>query len=241
MPNQTGPGDGPPSPDPPVPPPSDLKPPGRKLTPHDSIFRRIFGMTGNAASQLRSVLPPDVATRLDLSRLVPAPGSFVDEALKWKHADLLFTVSTMDGQDAFVYVLMEHQSTDDPLMAFRVLRYVTRIWDRYLEEHPRARRLPAVIPFVVHNGRGRWTSPVQLPDLIDLGPADKKAMETYLPRFEFLLDDLADIDLWQLRDRELTPLARITLVLLKTAPGNRRIRTELSDPAASLGPDAETY
>ena len=113
----------------------------------------------NAASQLRAVLPADLAARLDLGQLAPVPASFVDEALKWRYSDLLFTVP-MERRDAFVYVLVEHQSSSDPLMAFRMLRYMTRIWDAYLREHPEARRLPAVIPLVVHHGSRPWDSPV---------------------------------------------------------------------------------
>jgi hypothetical protein len=104
---------------------------------------------------------------------------------------------------------------------------VTRIWDHYLRDHPRARRLPAVIPLVVHHGRGRWAGPVQLLELIDLDPAARGTMQDYLPRFEFLLDDLSGVDGRQLRDRKLTPSALITLLLLKTAPGNSRIPAEL--------------
>ena len=106
-------------------------------TPHDAVFRQIFGVPANAASQLRAVLPPDLAARLDLGRLARVPESFVDEALKWRHSDLLFT-APLDGRDVYVYVLVEHQSSDDPLMAFRMLRYVTRIWDQHLRDHPRA-------------------------------------------------------------------------------------------------------
>jgi hypothetical protein len=199
-------------------------------TPHDSVFRRIFGVPENAASQLRAVLPAGLATRLDLGRV---PASFVDEALKWRYSDLLFT-APLDGRDAFVYLLVEHQSSADALMAFRMLRYVTRIWDHYLRDHPRARRLPVVIPLVVHHGRTRWTSPVRLLDLIDADPGAKKEMEAYLPRFEFLLDDLAGVDGEQLRDRELTPSALVTLLLLKTAPGNPQVPAELRPWAAQL-------
>jgi hypothetical protein len=53
-------------------------PPGGGPTPHDAVFRRIFGVPANAASQLRAVLPPGLAARLDLTRLAPVPGSFVD-------------------------------------------------------------------------------------------------------------------------------------------------------------------
>jgi predicted transposase YdaD len=209
MPNQPDPGDSPP-------PPAGRKPRGRKQpggvpTPHDSVFRRIFAVPANAASQLRAVLPPELAARLDLARLAPVPGSFVDEALRWRHSDVLFT-APLDGHDAFVYVLVEHQSSDDPLMAFRVLRYITRIWDQYEREHPKARRLPAVIPLVVYRGDGHWTSPVQLLDVIDLSPAARQQMQAWLPRFGFLLDDLTRADEDQLLARKLTPAALVTLL-----------------------------
>ncbi|WP_374212943.1 Rpn family recombination-promoting nuclease/putative transposase [Frankia sp. CiP3] len=43
-----------------------------------------------------------------------------------------------------------HQSSNGQLMAFRMLRYVVGVWDRYLGDHPRATQLPAVVPLVVH-------------------------------------------------------------------------------------------
>jgi len=98
---------------------SGRKQPGGAPSPHDAVFRRIFGAPANAGSQLRAVLPEDLAARLDLGRLAPVPGSFVDDDLRWRHSDVLFT-APLDGRDAFVYVLVEHQSSDDPLMAFRV-------------------------------------------------------------------------------------------------------------------------
>ncbi len=42
---------------------------GHAGTPHDSVFRRIFGVPENMASQLRAVLPPGLAGRLDLDQL----------------------------------------------------------------------------------------------------------------------------------------------------------------------------
>ena len=183
-------------------------------------------MPANAASQLRAVLPEGLAARLDLGRLAPVPGSFVDDDLRWRHSDVLFT-APLDGRDAFVYVLVEHQSSDDPLMAFRVLRYVCRVWDACLREHPQARRLPAVIPLVVYQGPGRWASPVQLLDVIDLDPTARKEAEACLPRFEFLLDDLSRVSEDQLLARKLAPAAAVTLLLLKHARGNPRINTAL--------------
>jgi Putative transposase, YhgA-like len=210
MPNQPGPGESSP---PPHRPPSGRRPPGGQPTPHDSVFRQIFGVPENAASQLRAVLPPELAGWPDLGRLARVPGSFVDEALKWRYSDLLFT-APLDGRDAFVLA--------------------GRAPEQHLRDHPRARQLPAVIPLVVHHGRSPWTSPVRLLELIDPDPAAKDAMRAYLPRFEFLLDDLAGVDGRQLRDRDLTPSALITLLLLKTAVGNPRIPAELRPWAGQL-------
>jgi predicted transposase YdaD len=202
-------------------------------SPHDAVFRRVLGVPANAASQLRAVLPGALAARLDLDRLTQVPDSFVDEALKWRHSDLLFTVP-LDGHPAFVYVLIEHQSRTDPLMAFRMLRYVIRIWDHYLRGHQQARQLPAVIPLVVHHGRRPWASPVQLLDLLGLDPDTISAAWRYLPKFEFLLDDLTGVGDQELRDRPLTAPARMSLLLLKIAADNPRLLSDLRPWADQL-------
>jgi predicted transposase YdaD len=72
------------------------------------------------------------------------PGSFVDEALRWRHSEVLFT-APLDGHDALLYVLIEHQSSDDPLMVFRMLRYVTRIWDQRLFSVAGMRRMQGAV------------------------------------------------------------------------------------------------
>ncbi|WP_239405195.1 Rpn family recombination-promoting nuclease/putative transposase [Frankia sp. Cj3] len=205
------------------------------------MFRRILGTPSNAASQVRAVLPPGLVARLDLDKLALVPGSLVDATLRWRHTDLLFTVP-LDGREAFVYVLIEHQSGNDPVMAFRMLRYVVRIWDRYLADHPRASRLPVVIPLVVHHNDRAWTAPVEVADLVDLDVGLIEAWREYLPRFRFLLDDLVGVDARALRERPLTSSVRLTLLLLKIAPGNPWLVKELGLWADELravldGPD----
>jgi hypothetical protein len=75
------------------------------------------------------------------------PASFVDERLSERHADLLFTI-VCEGRQAYVYVLLEHQSTSDPLMAFHLLRYLVRIWEAFLVERPKSKRPRAIVPMV---------------------------------------------------------------------------------------------
>jgi predicted transposase/invertase (TIGR01784 family) len=201
--------------------------------PHDAVFRRVLGEPVNAASQLRAVLPDVLVDRLDLDRMTRVSGSFVDATLQWRHSDLLFTVP-LQGREAFVYVLVEHQSSSDPLMPFRMLRYLVRIWDRYLKEHPEATRLPVVIPLVVHHNRRPWSGSTQLLDLFTLDPDAAEAAREYLPRFRFILDDLTRLDEHTLRARPLTPPVRVTLLLLKIAAGNPRLAADLGRWADDL-------
>jgi predicted transposase YdaD len=88
---------------------------GGAAQPHDSLFRFVLGKPVHAASELRAVLPAQLADRLNLANMRPVNGSFVDEELKNRHADVLMR-TTLDGREAFVYVLIEHQVRREALL-----------------------------------------------------------------------------------------------------------------------------
>jgi len=95
------------------------------------------------------------------------------------------------------------------------------------DEHPGVIRLPAVIPLVVHHNRRPWAGSTQVLDLLDLDPDVTDAVREHLPRFEFILDDLARLDERALRARPLTAPVRVTLLLLKIAAGNPGLADDL--------------
>jgi hypothetical protein len=168
-------------------------------------------------------LLPELAARLDLNRLTVLNGTFVDAELSRRHSDICLS-TYLDGHEALVYFLLEHQSSPDPLMPWRMLRYMVRVWERHLTEHPKATRLPLVIPVVVHQGERPWSTPIELRDLIDIDPGTAQTVEEYLPRFRFRLEDMGSIDPAHMRAlleaRPFTPLGQISLFLLRDARGN---------------------
>ncbi len=95
--------------------------------PHDALVKATFSQPEHAAGILRHALPPALVARLAFPTLALRPGSYVDEALRERHSDLLFTVETLGGAPVLVYLLFEHQSSVDALMAYRLLRYMVRI------------------------------------------------------------------------------------------------------------------
>ncbi len=90
------------------------------------------------------------------------------------------------------------------------------IWKGYRAQHRRARRLPAILPIVVHHGPTGWTAPIAFEDLLDTDAELLAALGPYLPRFRFLLDDLSKQTDADLRERtQMTAGGRVAILSLK--------------------------
>jgi hypothetical protein len=183
--------------------------------PHDALFKAVFSQPEHAAALLATLVPAPFAARVDWTSLAPLPANFVDARLAQRHSDLLFSVRTVGGTPVLVYLLMEHQSEPDEWMALRLLGYVDRIWQAWRRDHPRAERIPAVLPLVVHHGRGGWTAASSLSELYDLDVDAREALAPHLLELRFLLDDLGAIPTEQLERRPITDLGRLALLLLQ--------------------------
>lgn len=171
------------------------------------------------------------------------PGTFVDEHLKYRHADVLFR-TRIDGRAGYLYMLIEHQRSPDPLMAFRMAAYQLQIWNRHLAEtmsaDPNPRTLPLVVPVVIYVGNSRWTVPTDLADLLDIDADLGEAVGELRPHVRYLLDDLTIVDRAALLARPLTSAVRVTFVVLGKAPGDddvTRWLPEWADDFRVLGAD----
>jgi hypothetical protein len=140
----------------------------------------------------------------------------VDPELRETESDLLFTARLRTGRPLLLYVLLEHQSSVDPWMALRMLRYVVRQLERWRQEHPRSESLPLIIPLVMYHGpEGVWTAPRRVEDLFDLPEEGREQWRALVPRFEYLLDDLTAEREEALRARPGPPLARLAWLVLR--------------------------
>ena len=157
--------------------------------PHDLVFKTVFEDPRLARDHFEAVLPAPARRLVDLTDLELVPGSFVDEALKAQHTDLLFKATASDGSGraAYVYLLFEHQSTADPLMAFRLYCYMANIWRRHVDEDEGdGLPLPPIVALVLYNGRRPWSGGRTLHELVEpLG-----ALAPRVPQFEMVLTDL---------------------------------------------------
>jgi predicted transposase YdaD len=185
--------------------------------PHDSLAKAALSRQENAIGALRAVLPPALLAQLDLSTLRLSQDSFVDERLGKLYSDLVYEVDVAGRRGLVCFILYEHQSTVDVLAPVRLLAYMARVWDTWLQEHPKATRVPPVIPVVLYHGPQPWTVSTSLADVLDLPEAALAAAREHLPIYRFVLDDLTTVDDADLRTRESAVLGRLTFLLLKHA------------------------
>jgi hypothetical protein len=115
--------------------------------PHDALFKAAFEAPEHAAGVFRSLLPPTVEGALAWDTVRHEPGSFIDPDLADRHSDLLFSIEVRETR-AYLYLLLEHQSTNDDDMPLRMLIYLVRIWERYRKQHKKG-PLPLIIPAMI--------------------------------------------------------------------------------------------
>ncbi|EFS5307336.1 Rpn family recombination-promoting nuclease/putative transposase, partial [Salmonella enterica] len=75
---------------------------------------------------------------------------FVEDDLRQYFSDVLYSLKTTAG-DGYIHVLVEHQSTPDKHMAFRLIRYAVAAMQRHLEAGHK--KLPLVIPVLFYTGK----------------------------------------------------------------------------------------
>ncbi len=159
---------------------------------HDKLFGTTFSVPANAAAFLRAQLPAEVSTAIDWARLKMLPGTFVDSQFRRSQTDLLFSAPVC-GKEGLIYLLFEHQSTPDAMLPLRLLRYITRIWERAAKERPAGAPLPVVLPVVLSQNAEIWAVPPRLSTLLDVPPPLAAALSPYVPDFEYLHLQLASM------------------------------------------------
>jgi len=120
----------------------------RKPKPHDSLFKAAFAAPEHAAALFRESLEPSISAAIEWDTLTPEPGSYIDTDLSDSHSDLLFSVQ-LNGTQAWLYMLLEHQSTNHAYMPLRMLHYSVQVWLRHCKHDGRSAnsyRKPSKLP-----------------------------------------------------------------------------------------------
>src|SRR3990167_8489551 len=141
----------------------------KKLQLHDRFTRASMTNTKVFEEFFKSHLPEKIKNMIDFSSMKLCKETFVGDILTFQCVDLLYETK-FDGKPGFLYILVEHASKPDPLLSFRMLKYMMAIMEEHLKT-TKARKLPLIYPLVFYTGKRPYK---QSMNFFDLFPSEEQ-------------------------------------------------------------------
>ena len=120
----------------------------------DRSTRWLFQFRENVQG-LIGIMAPELVDAIDFDRLTSLNRTFISEVLREQESDIVYQVPFQvagETEELIIYILIEHQSTVDPTMGFRVLSYMMQLWEEQRQAWETQnlplseRRLSAILP-----------------------------------------------------------------------------------------------
>ena len=139
---------------------------------------------------LLQIIGKDLVESLDFSRMQHVNTTFIADNLREQESDLVFLLPFRDTDETevMIYILIEHQSTVDPVMGFRMLSYMYHIWDQQRQQWvaegvPKSQwQFRPIIPVVFYTGPSEWRPVISMEAVMDV----PQALRRFVPSFETL-------------------------------------------------------
>jgi len=139
---------------------------------HDELFRKALENKIVAREFFETHLPENIKSILSYDTLQIEKESFVEQNLKNSISDVLFSAK-INNNESYLYLLLEHQSTPDYFMAFRLFKYMFNIIERYITKNPKTKKLPFIYPLIFYNGQKKYNAPRNLWSLFEYSELTK--------------------------------------------------------------------
>ncbi|MBW8067920.1 MAG: DUF4351 domain-containing protein [Ferrovum sp.] len=175
---------------------------------HDSSYKYLFSAPEMVRDLIMGFVPDEWLHSLDYATLERVDGSYITEDFKSRADDIVWRIK-VGGEWAYLYLLIEFQSTVDKYMALRMMVYQGLLYQDLIKQGLVLSdgRLPPVLPIVLYNGSQRWTA---VRDVFDLIPPVPGLVEQFKPRAKYLLVDENDYP-----DSELAPLNNLVAAVFR--------------------------
>ncbi|MCI9651777.1 MAG: Rpn family recombination-promoting nuclease/putative transposase [Lachnospiraceae bacterium] len=164
--------------------------------PHDKGYKKSLSRPEEFLHFLKKYIGADWMLELRATDFVLCDKEMLERDYEGREADLLYRVGMPDGEEVYVFILQELQSSVDYTMIFRILMYVVNTLVKHfldMDKKTRERagfRLPAMVPIVFYNGQERWTAVTNLRDYQRGGDI----FGNHILNLEYYLVDLAQVE-----------------------------------------------
>ena len=146
----------------------------------DRGYKKLFSHPRMVEDLFKAFIKEDFVSEIDFSTLERVNNSFVTDDFKDREADIIWKTKFKD-KNAYIFILIEFQSTVDKFMPLRMLTYILLFYQELLKKS-KINKLPAVFPVLLYNGEKKWTAPEKIEDLIE---KPFKSIKPYIPKFKY--------------------------------------------------------
>ena len=127
---------------------------------HDKLVKPILKKPEEMAKIINEFLEPSVEVKSE--NLVKYTNSYITQKYKSKEADIVYKLKNEE-----VFFLVEHQSTIDKKMPYRILNYCVDIMQEWVKNKKlkRQTKYPIVVPIIIYTGIEKWKIPKNFKDV----------------------------------------------------------------------------
>ena len=131
-----------------------------KYKKHDKLVKTILKKPEEMAKIINEFLEPSVEVKSE--NLVKYTNSYITQKYKSKEADIVYKLKNEE-----VFFLVEHQSTIDKKMPYRILNYCVDIMQEWVKNKKlkRQTKYPIVVPIIIYTGIEKWKIPKNFKDV----------------------------------------------------------------------------
>jgi hypothetical protein len=176
---------------------------------YDTFVKQMFGRMVVIASFLLRYADPKFVAEIDIKKIRPAPTHYIGKVGTERVVDLVFQCKLKRGKgDLMAVIILEHQSESLKKIPFKILKYVTSIWEAETKDGK-----PLSAPYFIVLRTGKKPHRGKLPKLSDSLPKDDKGNPIgKVIEFSY---DLVDLPAWDFRHLVGGPELRLALGILK--------------------------
>ena len=150
---------------------------------YDKKYRDMFTHPQMVKELMLDFVKDEWVAGIDFTTLEKVATNFVNKEEKDRRTDIIFKVR-YNGEDLYIYLLLEFQSSVDKFMGLRVLSYIILFYEDLIKQNKVQDQLPFVFPLVLYNGDQRWTAATEFSKLIRAPHTD---MKQYVPELIYEL------------------------------------------------------
>lgn len=155
---------------------------------HDLGYKYLFSHPGFVKQLLLSFINLDWVKNIDFDKLEKIETSFVRKNYKKKESDIIYKLTYKD-KTAYLYLLIEFQSTVDKNMAFRIQSYVNDFYEDLIKKEKNNEKYPFIFPVVIYNGDEKWDACDNIFDMIEILSEDLRPYIPSLKYFKIIINE----------------------------------------------------